>query len=138
MSIYKISKNILTLDRYKHIYAAARNEDVTSGLALKYPHLAGNGRSNVFCIGNEDYNGYKLKHDSPAHITGISGSGVPKLRSFCHSITARAQFKASNHFLTVDVPSLVQSVEVWLDGSQRTTVAAIPTGCVSELEKVRD
>ena len=53
-------------------------------------------------------------------------------------MAAKAQFRASNHFLTVNIPSLIQSLEVWLEGSQQTTVTMVPASCVADMEEVGD
>ena len=136
MLTHAMSWKALIQHRYKYIYISARNRDISSQLASKYPQLAGNGRSNIFCVGNDDYEGNKLHPGSSAHRLAISGSGVQELRRFCHSVAAKAQFRASDHFLVVDIPSLIQHLDVWLDGSKRTTVAAIPANCVPDLQKV--
>jgi len=136
MLTHTMSWRALIQHRYKYIYVSARNRDISSRLASKYPQLAGNGRSNIFCVANDDYEGNKLYPGSSAHRFAISGSGVPELRRFCHSVAAKAQFRASDHFLAVDIPSLIQHLDVWLDGSHRTTIAVIPTDCVPGLQKV--
>jgi hypothetical protein len=133
---HTMSWKALIQHRYKYIYVSARNQDISSRLASKYPQLAGSGRSNIFCVANDDYEGNKLYPGSSAHRFAISGSGVPELRRFCHSVAAKAQFRASDHFLAVDIPSLIQHLDVWLDGSQGTTIAAIPANCVPDLQKV--
>lgn len=70
------------------------------------------GDLDIFCVGNEDYqNSAELCGETAA--LAIKGSGIPSLRRFCHSIPARAQFRATNHFLAVQLKGLVQSVELW-------------------------
>lgn len=116
--------------KYKYIYVAARNNNVNAKLALTYPQLAGNGRSNVFCIANDDYEGNKLRHGSAAHKYAVANSGVPELRSFCHSVAAKAQFHAAELFLKIELPSLIQSLDIWLQGPQKAASAAIPADCL--------
>lgn len=63
-------------------------------------------------------------------------SGVPELRLFCHSIVSRAQYTASMHFLEVEIPSLIESLEVWLSVAQQKSPPVIDPQIVLDLESV--
>ena len=78
-----------------------------------------------------------LRTDPEARKIAIEGSGFPELRRHCHTIVSRAQFRASNHFLEVQIPDLVQSLEVWVELAEQDSVPSFPPNCVPELEKVR-
>lgn len=90
----------------------------------------------MFYVANNDYEGNRLYPGSPAHDIAISGSRVPELRRFCPSVATKAQFGASDHFLAVDIPSLIQHLDVWSEGSQRKTTAFIPANYVPDLQEV--
>ncbi|CAD6572450.1 MAG: hypothetical protein ASARMPRED_005340 [Alectoria sarmentosa] len=65
-------------------------------------------------IGNKDYDMEGVHFwDLETHEMAIQGSDIPEIRKHCHSIVARAQFRTSNHFLEVEVPDLVQSLEIF-------------------------
>ena len=63
-------------------------------------------------------------------------SGVPGLRKFCHSIVARAQFKAAQHFLETEVPALIQSIQLWLEAAEQDTTLNIPSNLVPDVQTV--
>ena len=75
--------------------------------------------------------------DPEARDIAIEGSGIPKLRCHCHTIVSRAQFRASNHFLEVEIPVLMQSLEVWMESAEQDSISSVPPNCVPELQIVR-
>ncbi len=80
----------------------------------EYQRNSSNSTLNVFCVGNRDYDlGCTQIWDLKAREIAIPGSGIPELCKHCHSTVAKAQFRVSDHFLGVQVPDLVQSLEVW-------------------------
>lgn len=89
------------------------------------------GDLDVFCVANQDYQGY-VEQGEEAHELAIQGSGIPSLRRFCHSIPARAQFRATNHFLEVRLKGLVQSLELWLSAGARNNSLQLPLDNFSE------
>ena len=74
--------------------------------------------------------------DPEARNIAIGGSGIPDLRCHCHTIVSRAQFRASNHFLEVEIPDLVQSLGVWVESAEQDSVPSLPPN-VPELRTVR-
>ena len=125
-------------DRYKYIYVSARNADIKEKLLANYAPDFGNAKLNVFCVGNIDYDiEGDLIMDPEARDIAIEGSGIPKLRRYCHTIVSRAQFRASNHFLEVEIPGLMQSLEVWMESADQDSVPSVPLNCVPELQTVR-
>ena len=99
--------------------------------------VAGSPNISVFCIGNGDYDmGSKRSWDSETRNILIPGSGIPQLRNFCHSVVARAQFRVTNHFLDVEIPDLVQSLEVWMASVEQGAPPLIPVDCIPELQWV--
>lgn len=48
----------------------------------------------------------------------IQKSGIPELRRFCRKITASAQLMQALHFMRSTVPSLLNSITLWLDSVQ--------------------
>lgn len=45
----------------------------------------------------------------------IQKSGIPELRRFCRKITASAQLLQALHFMRSRLPSLLNSIALWLD-----------------------
>ncbi|KAL8696199.1 MAG: hypothetical protein Q9224_002922 [Gallowayella concinna] len=126
---------------YKYLFVSARNIDVKKALRSRYAGMETSLSINVFCIGNRDYEGAEYR-SKEAHERAIQGSCIPDLRRFCHSIVASAQYRASVHFLEVELPSLIQSLEVWLSVSEQKALTTIDPriirGLQSELEQKID
>ena len=114
---------------------SARNAEIEEKFRAKYGSDSGNAKPRVFCIGNKDYGGKKV--DPEARHIAIKGSGIIELRLHCHTIVTRAQFRASNHFLEVEIPELMQSLELWVESAEQNSVPSVPPNCVPELQKVR-
>ena len=76
--------------------------------------------------------------DDEAREIAIQGSGIPELRRHCHSIVSKAQFRVSNHFLEVEVPDLVQSLEVWTASADCRAPPPLPQESIPDLQSVRD
>lgn len=132
------NKRRTKVDRYKYIYVLARNAEIKKRLLAKYASDFGNANLNVFCIGNNDYDMEgDLRMDPEARDIAIKGSGIPELRRHCHTIVTRAQFRASNHFLEVEIPDLIQSLEVWVESAGQHSVPSVPPNRVRDLQTVR-
>ena len=85
-------------------------------------------------IGNKDYDMEGVHFwDLETHEMAIQGSDIPEIRKHCHSIVARAQFRTSNHFLEVEVPDLVQSLEVWIASAEYGAPSNVPLECIPDL-----
>lgn len=116
--------------RHKSLFIEARNADIREKLVRVYSDFfPAGGDLDVFCVANRDYQG-SVEQGEEAHELAIQGSGIPSLRRFCHSIPARAQFRATNHFLEVRLKGLVQSLELWL--SARNNSLQLPVDNFSE------
>ena len=132
------NKGRTKVDRYKYIYVSARNAEIKKKVLAKYASDSGKASLNVFCIGNNDYDiEGDLRMDPEARDIAIKGSGIPELRRHCHTIVTRAQFRASNHFLEVEIPDLIQSLEVWVESAEQDPGPSVPPNRVPELETVR-
>ncbi|KAL8716089.1 MAG: hypothetical protein Q9225_006224 [Loekoesia sp. 1 TL-2023] len=118
---------------YKYIYVNARNSDIKRTLKKRYANPDADMTVHVFCVGNRDYEGVEYRNQE-ARNKAVHGSCIPELRQFCHSLVARAQHKASIHFLDVELPSLIQSLEVWLSASQQEPLTTIDSQIVSKLK----
>lgn len=122
--------------RHKYLFIEARNADIREQLVKAYSNFFPAGDLEVFCIANQDYQGH-VEQGEEAHKLAIQGSGIPRLRRFCHSIPARAQFRATNRFLEVQLKGLVQSLELWLSAGARNNSLQLPQDKFSEdLSKV--
>ncbi|KAI9879730.1 MAG: hypothetical protein M1830_007515 [Pleopsidium flavum] len=117
--------------RYKYLFVQARNADIRERLTKAYSKLFPSGGLDIFCVANKDYQGY-LEQGREAHALAIAGSGIPHLRRFCHSIPARAQFRATNHFLEIQLKGLVQSLELWLSAGTKNNSLQLPSNNFSE------
>jgi hypothetical protein len=98
----------------------ARN-DYISGLAKKtHTDRFGDRPLSVFCVSNKAYKKHRgrvKRHDLP-----MKGCGIPSLRSHCHKIPARAQYRIADHYLTVKLKDLVQQVQLWLTGGSQESM----------------
>ena len=132
------NKERTKVDRYKYIYVSARNTDIKKKVLVKYASDSSKADLNVFCIGNNDYDiEGDLRMDPEARDIAIKGSGIPELRRHCHTIVTRAQFRASSHFLEVEIPDLIQSLEVWVESAKQDSGSSVPPDRVPELQTVR-
>jgi hypothetical protein len=98
----------------------ARNNYISNLVRETHAQHFHNRSLSVFCVSNKAYktNVRRVR----THELPIKGSGIPALRSHCHKIPARAQFRIADHFLTVKLKDLVQRVQLWLTGGSRDTV----------------
>lgn len=92
----------------------ARNARVKEGLQRAYSAKIPGGNLEVFCVSNTAYEKYSKK----GNMEYVNASGIPKLRSFCYSVAANAQFLEAKHFLQSSLSSLVNSVESWAENSR--------------------
>ena len=136
--LHNIKQGRTKVDRYKYIYVSARNAEIKKEVFAKYASESGRADLNVFCIGNIDYDiEGDVRMDPEARDIAIKGCGIPELRCHCHSIVTRAQFRASNHFLEVEIPDLIQSLEVWVESAEQDSGPSVPPNRIPELQKVR-
>ncbi|KAF7956008.1 hypothetical protein EAE96_004929 [Botrytis aclada] len=96
------------------LFIEARNRYVTKGLQAAYRQKTINGHLDVFCISNTKYEKYVEEGDNEM----IQKSGIPELRRFCRKITASAQLLQALHFMRSRLPSLLNSITLWLDSVQ--------------------
>ncbi|KAH6696399.1 hypothetical protein BKA61DRAFT_683102 [Leptodontidium sp. MPI-SDFR-AT-0119] len=103
-----------------YLYMTARNDYVEKLVRSAHAKMLGTGPLSVFCVSNKTYKKNRLRanvHDLP-----MRGSGIPALRKHCHKIPAQAQFRIGHNFLTVNLKSLVQQVQLWLVGGSQETM----------------
>ncbi|TGO07985.1 hypothetical protein BTUL_0233g00180 [Botrytis tulipae] len=96
------------------LFIEARNRHVTKGLQAAYRQKTINAHLDVFCISNTTYEDYVEKGDNEM----IQKSGIPELRRFCRKITASAQLLQALHFMRSKLPSLLNSITLWLESVQ--------------------
>ena len=87
----------------------ARNSHVKEGLQAAYASKIPGGRLEVFCVSNKMYQGASRK----GKVEAVQASGIPQLRRFCHSITARIRLLESKNFLEASLSNLLGSIELW-------------------------
>ncbi len=93
----------------------------------EYQSSSSNSTLTVFCVGNRDYDMECTQIWGPkVREIAIPGSSIPQLRKHCHSNVAKAQFRLSDHFLGVQVPDLVQSLEVRTASAEHGAPLDIP------------
>jgi hypothetical protein len=106
----------------------ARNDQVIEGLRSAYAAKVPGGSLAVFCVSNETYK----KSTRKGNLEMIKASGIPALRSFCHSITAQAQLVSSKHFLKSQLGSLLNSLRILVDSCQEYAAGLVPSGKSAE------
>ena len=97
--------------RQDFLLIKARNEDVTKKLQSAYAAKVKGGSLSVFCVSNRHYKKFSEKGNTEYVIA----SGIPALRHFCHSIAAKAQHREARHFLDTSLPSLLSSMQLWVE-----------------------
>jgi len=104
--------------RQQFLLVDARNNHVKEGLQAAYASKVPGGRLQVFCVSNTTYEKFSRK----GHVDMVRASGIPQLRQFCHSVTARARLLETKHFLQSKLSSLLNSINLWAD-----TTPVLPT-----------
>lgn len=118
----------------------ARNEYISKIVRDTHTKRFPNRSLSIFCVSNKAYK--KNRKRVGAHDIPMKGSGIPALRSYCHKIPARAQFRIANHFLDVRLKDLVQRVRLWLSGASQEkmpndrTVAHLVDALQTDLQNV--
>ena len=100
--------------RQEFLLMNARNSYVKDGLQQAYSAKVPGGELKVFCVSNTVYEKYCKKGVDEY----VNASGIPDLRKFCHSVTARAQFMEASHFLQSKIPCLLNSAKLWVGAIQ--------------------
>jgi UDP-N-acetylglucosamine:LPS N-acetylglucosamine transferase len=119
----------------------ARNEYISGIVRETHAHRFPNRSFSIFCVSNKTYK--KTRKRVGEHEIQMKGTGIPRLRSYCHKIPARAQFRIANHFLDVRLKDLVQQVQLWLAGGSQEimpndrTVQKLLDTLQNELQEVR-
>lgn len=130
-------RRLTTYLRYKYIYVAARNGTIEQKAHQRYGKAIDKTILNIFCVGNKDYEGHELSYQE-VRAVALKKSGILELRNFCHSVVAKAQFRASNHFLDTEIPNLVQSLRLWIDAAADEDLHRnISSNLVPKLQSVR-
>ncbi|KAL8950134.1 MAG: hypothetical protein Q9222_003811 [Ikaeria aurantiellina] len=111
----------------------ADDPDIKHSVRNSYAKHAAGLNVKVFCVGNRDYEGFGYRCEE-ARDHAVRGSCIPELRRFCHSVVAQAQYRASMHFLEVELPTLIRSCEVWLDAADQESSTVIDPQIVTTLQ----
>jgi len=109
---------MLTKIRLQLTYAAARNDMVKDELKQAYASKVKDGQLNVFCVCNKIYQELAEEGD----VEMVIASGVPSLRRFCYSITAKSQLEEAKNFLDGGIASLLTPMQLWVDSTQNVAV----------------
>ncbi len=104
----------LNSHRQELLLIEARNDFVKEGLKRNYSAKVPGGRLEVFCVSNVNYEKFSKK----GPVDHVNASGIPALRRFCHTITAKPQYFEAKHFLQSSLPSLLTSIRLWVEKSQ--------------------
>jgi hypothetical protein len=94
------------VNSYKYHFVTARNNLVTSQLQKAYAEKFAPNKLPVFCVDNNDYQDEDFALNKEL-------TGIPHLRSFCLSVSARALFRRAHDFLLHLLPALLQSLTLW-------------------------
>ncbi|KAH0556616.1 hypothetical protein GP486_005548 [Trichoglossum hirsutum] len=113
--------------KQKYMLISARNAHVTGELKKAYANIIPTGDLRVFCIANRDYKRFRSPRQRKwADISLINATSVLDLRRFCRSIPAKAQFEAGLHFLEIQIPTLLHSIELWISTGPEADRATKP------------
>ena len=100
--------------KQKLLLINARNDFVKEGLRRNYAAKIPGGVLEVFCVSNQYYGKFSKK----GNVDYVNASGIPDLRRFCHTITAKPQYFEAKHFLQSSLPSLLTSTSLWSEKGQ--------------------
>jgi hypothetical protein len=129
-SITDFSGTYLTWTSYNNLLLNARNTRVRTDLKDKYAADFKPGYLPVFCVDNRIYQ--TCRNMQEANL-----SGIPELRKFCCSIPAKAHFRSANHYIGTELPSLISSVDFWIqaasDPGTRSLTTIVPANSMSEV-----
>ena len=106
--------------RLNYIYMSVRNKHIRSIVCENHARRFPERPLEVFFVSNRQYKTNRNRTRTQEFT--MQGSGIPALRSHCHKIPARAQFRIACHFLTVRLKDLVQKVHLWLNGGSKETI----------------
>ena len=95
----------------------ARNDFVKEGLRRNYTGKVPGGFLEVFCVSNLIYE----KSSKMGAVDQVNASGIPELRRFCHTITAKPQYFEAKNFLLSSLSSLLTSIRLWAEKNQEST-----------------
>ena len=102
--------------RRESLLIAARNGFVQEGLRQNYSEKVPRGILEIFCVSNPNYEKYAKK----GIVDQVNASGIPELRRFCHTITAKPQFLEAKNFLLSSLSSLLTSTRLWIEKKQES------------------
>lgn len=88
-----------------------RNEKVRNNLRVLYPEKV----DHIACVSNTIYS-----DNRNGAMRWLELSGIISLRRHCLGLVAGHQLQDATHFMRNEIPSLISSVELWVQsGSQR-------------------
>lgn len=94
------------VNSFKYRFITARNNHITSQLQKAYAKEFASNELPVFCVHNNDY-------QDPYFALNRELTGVPHLRGFCLSVSAKTMFRQAHNFLGHLLPALVQKLKLW-------------------------
>jgi hypothetical protein len=109
-------KNFPNLDRLSHYIINIRNRDVSSHLQSLYNSDLREGNLKTFCISNTIY---WQERDKPTQkaLPFLNLSGIIELRRYCIGIVAESHLKETINYMKNEIPTLLNSVQIWIDAS---------------------
>ena len=105
---------MLIVHRQELLLIGARNDFVKEGLKRNYSEKVPGGILEVFCVSNLNYEKFSRK----GVVNYVNASGIPDLRRFCHTITAKPQYFEAKNYLQSSLASLLTSVRLWVEKEQ--------------------
>ena len=81
---------IINMSSRELLLIDARNDHVKKGVQSAYASKVPGGKLEVFCVSNTIYEKFSRKANNDSVRSMVTGSGIPDLRRFCHSIAAQS------------------------------------------------
>ncbi|QKX56123.1 uncharacterized protein TRUGW13939_03223 [Talaromyces rugulosus] len=99
-----------------HYIINIRNRDVSSYLQSLYNSDLREGNLKTFCISNTIY---WQERDKPTQkaLPFLNLSGIIELRRYCIGIVAESHLKETINYMKHEIPTLLNSVQIWIDAS---------------------
>ncbi|KAH8883504.1 hypothetical protein GQ53DRAFT_699385 [Thozetella sp. PMI_491] len=112
-----------------------RNEIVSSELEKTYATKIRNNTLRVFCVSNILYWENRDRYQAEA-LPFLELSGILGLRKHCISIVAEAQYRAASLYMSHEIPTVLNSVQLWVESGSGSLTAERKASIRNALDKV--
>ncbi|KEF63679.1 uncharacterized protein A1O9_01657 [Exophiala aquamarina CBS 119918] len=121
--------------KLKSYLITTRNQKVTDALQATYQNRIPGGNLPVFCVSNFEYWEHRTTPKMEA-LPFLRLSGILEVRKYCLSLVAEGQLCAAIEYMTVAIPALLGSVELWVQSGSGSLSAERKQAIRNTLEEI--